>query len=97
MPLLMYYYNIFYKRNVNEKRIKIIPKEITTEFNGISFAHLVMGDGNFLKEKNIIHIYINSFAKEDVELLSSILYNNLSIKSKVCFIQEKSIYINYRK
>jgi len=57
--------------------------ELKYNFNGISLAHLIMGDGNFLSEKNIIRIYTNSFNKEDVILLSNIINENLGIKNKV--------------
>lgn len=46
-------------------------------------AHLIMGDGNYLSERNVIRIYTNSFTKENVDLLSNIIYSNLYIKNKV--------------
>ena len=42
-----------------------------------------MGDGNYLKERNIIRIYTNSFTKNNVILLSNIINDNLSISCKV--------------
>jgi LAGLIDADG DNA endonuclease family len=42
-----------------------------------------MGDGNFLKDRNIIRIYTNSFSRENVELLSNIINGNLNINNKV--------------
>jgi len=42
-----------------------------------------MGDGNFLADRNVIRIYINSFCKNDVFLLSNIIKENLSIDNKV--------------
>lgn len=46
-------------------------------------AHLIMGDGNYLSERNVIRIYTNSFTKDNVDLLSNIIYSNLYIKNKV--------------
>ena len=57
--------------------------ELKYNFNGISLAHLIMGDRNFLSQRNIIRIYTNSFNKEDVILLSNIINENLRIKNKV--------------
>jgi len=42
-----------------------------------------MGDGNYLKDRNIIRIYTNSFTKNNVKLLSNIINENLSISNKV--------------
>jgi len=42
-----------------------------------------MGDGNYLKDKNIIRIYTNSFTKNNVIMLSNIIKSNLNIKNKV--------------
>jgi LAGLIDADG DNA endonuclease family len=84
MPQLLYYYNIFYKKNImNNKREKRVPIELKSNFNAVSLAHLIMGDGNYLRERNIIRIYTNSFIKEDVILLSNIINENLSINNKV--------------
>jgi intein/homing endonuclease len=52
-------------------------------FNAVSLAHLIMGDGNYLKERNIIRIYTNSYIKNDVMLLSNIMKENLFINSRV--------------
>jgi LAGLIDADG DNA endonuclease family len=83
-PQFMYYYNIFYKKNIiNNKWEKIIPWELKHNFNAISLAHLIMGDGNYLRERNIIRIYTNSFTQNNVILLSDIINKNLSISSKV--------------
>ena len=65
------------------KNEKVVPKEIEHWFNAISLAHLIMGDGNFLKERNLIRIYTNSFIKNDVEFLSFVMYKLLHIKSEI--------------
>jgi len=68
---------------MNNRLEKIIPLELKHNFNEISLAHLIMGDGYYLKERNIIRIYTNSFDKNNVILLSEIINKNLSISSKV--------------
>src|SRR5271169_5328423 len=42
-----------------------------------------MGEGNYLKDKNILRIYTNSFTKNNVIMLSNIIKSNLNIKNKV--------------
>ena len=93
MPQLLYYYNIFYKKNIiNKKFEKIVPVELKNNFNAISLAHLIMGDGNYLNKRNIIRIYTNSFTEKDVKLLSNIIIDNLGINNKVVF-DRKNQYI----
>lgn len=83
-PLFIYYYNIFYKKNIIlNKWEKVIPLELKYNFNAVSLAHLIMGDGNYLRERNIIRIYTNSYIQSDVILLSNIMKENLSINNKV--------------
>jgi len=93
MPQLLYYYNIFYKKNIiNNKFEKIVPMELKNNFNAISLAHLIMGDGNYLNTRNIIRIYTNSYTEKDVRLLSNIITDNLGIDTKVVF-DRKDQYI----
>jgi hypothetical protein len=61
----------------------VIPLELKQYFNGISLAHLIMGDGNYLRERNIIRIYTNNYTQNDVILLSNLIKENLSINSRV--------------
>jgi hypothetical protein len=42
-----------------------------------------MGDGNYLKERNLIRIYTNSFIRDNVIFLSNIIKKFLNINSKV--------------
>lgn len=62
IPQLLYYYNIFYKKSIiTNKWEKIVPLELKFSFSAVSLAHLIMGDGNFLKEINIIRIIYEQF------------------------------------
>ena len=78
--LLLYYYYIFYKKNIiTYKWQKRVSLELKSNFNTVSLAHLIKGDGNYLSNRNIIRIYTNSFTKDDVILLSNIINDNLNI------------------
>jgi len=94
LPQLLYYYNIFYKKKniINNKFEKIVPMELKNNFNAITLAHLIMGDGNYLNTRNIIRIYTNSYSEKDVRLLSNIIRDNLGIDTKVVF-DRKDQYI----
>jgi len=84
MPKLVFFYNIFYLYSKKDNKVKkIMPLEIESNFNEISLAHLIMGDGNYLNDRNIIRIYTNSFTNTDVLLLSNVINKNLCIRNKV--------------
>jgi len=98
LPQLLYYYNIFYKKSViDNKTKKVVPKELDNKFNALSLAHLIMGDGNYLKERNIIRIYTNSFIRDDVIFLSHVINKFLNIKCKVIHDRYNQYIINIVK
>lgn len=98
LPQLVKYYNLFYKEDkVVEKWIKIVPSELKHNFDSISLAHLIMGDGNYLKERGIIRIYTNSFSRSHVILLSNIIYENLGVKNKVVHDRKGQYIIHIEK
>lgn len=98
LPQLVKYYNLFYKEDkVLDKWINIVPSELKYDFDSISLAHLIMGDGNYLKERGIIRIYTNSFSKSHVHLLSNIIDENLGIKNKVIHDRRGQYIIHIEK
>ena len=70
---------------------------LNNNFNAISLAHLIMGDGNYSNKINIIRIYTNSFTENDVKLLSNIIIDNLSINNKVVFDRKNQYIIVIKK
>jgi len=76
------------------KKVSIVLK---SNFNAVSLAHLIMRDGNYLKERNIIRIFTNSFSKSDVLLLSNIIKENLNIENKVMFDRNNQFIILIEK
>nr|YP_009059713.1 LAGLIDADG endonuclease [Parasitella parasitica]AIO05763.1 LAGLIDADG endonuclease [Parasitella parasitica] len=89
-PFFSNYYNVFYPDLNNNK--KIVPKDISSDFTEVSLAHLIMGDGNFLKERNMIRIYTNAFTEDDVLNLSATIKNNLNLNNEV-FLDRKDQFI----
>jgi hypothetical protein len=95
---LVKYYNLFYKEDkILKKWIKIIPEDLKYDFDSLGLAHLIKGDGNYLKERGIIRIYTNSFSKSHVILLSNIIYENLGIKNKVIHDRKDQYIIHIDK
>ena len=80
-PFFSNYYEAFYP--IINKNKKIVPKKIADNFTEVSLAHLIMGDGNFFKERNMIRIYTNAFTHEDVLKLSSVIKNNFDVNNDV--------------
>jgi hypothetical protein len=66
-------------------------------FNAIFLAHLIMGDSNYLKERNIIRIYTNSYTQSVVILLSDIMKESLSISNKVIHDRNNQYIIIIKK
>jgi LAGLIDADG DNA endonuclease family len=84
LPHFLPYYDLFYKEDkTKNKWIKTIGDELKCNFDSIALAHLIMGNGNYLKDRNIIRLYTNSFNKNGVILLSNIIKENLQIDNKV--------------
>jgi len=98
LPHLVKYYNIFYKENKSTKnRIKVVPNQLKYNFDSIALAHLIMGDGNYIKEMDVIRLYTNSFDKSNVNLLSKIIKKNLGIDNKVIHDRNNQYIIKIEK
>jgi len=71
---------MFYKLNTKTgKYVKIIPQNLSDHFNSVVLAYLIVTDGNFDKGRNRVRIYTNSFTKEEVERLATIINIKLGI------------------
>lgn len=83
LPSLIKYYIQFYKYEENKgKIIKILPINILEEMTPVVLAYMIMGDGNYNKEKRIIRIYTNSFTEIEVSKIVEVLHKKLEIKSR---------------
>lgn len=89
--------NMYYTYNDLGKRIKILPLNIEMILTPIVLAHLIMGDGNFHKKKHFIRIFTNNYTKEEVQLLSTAIYNKFGIESRLDRARKEQYVIAIRK
>jgi LAGLIDADG DNA endonuclease family len=88
---------MYYAYNNLGKRIKILPLHIELILTPIVLAFLIMGDGNFHKQKGVIRIYTNNFTKEEVQLLSTAIYNKFGIESRLDRARKDQYILAFRK
>lgn len=79
-PLFTEYYNLFYLNGV-----KIIPNNIGDLLTPLALAHFIMQDGSYHKVSKGVTLCTDSFKKEEVELLLSVLEKNFNL---ICTIQK---------
>lgn len=95
LPQLLYYYELFYKVNLEGKFVKIIPLNIEELISPVVLA--LMGDGNLKQPDKIIRIYTNSFTLEQVNLLALAITRKLSIVTKVVHDRNNQYIITISK
>lgn len=59
--------------------IKIIPKNILEYLTSVSLAYWIMDDGSYNKQKKYVVLCTDSYTKEDVLILISILKNKFNL------------------
>ena len=74
------YYNLFYLNGV-----KVIPNNIGDLLTPLGLAHWIMQDGSYHKVSKGIALCTDSFKKEEVELLLSVLQTKFNL---ICTIQK---------
>jgi hypothetical protein len=83
LPIFNALYDMFYVLDSNtNKRVKIVPLNIIDLMSPITLAHLIMGDGGFNKDMNIVRIYTYNFTFDDCNLLADSI-TNLGVKTQV--------------
>ena len=80
LPIFTEYYNLFYYKGV-----KVIPNNIGDILTPLGLAHWIMQDGSYHKFSKGIALCTDSFQKEEVELLLSILKIKFNL---ICTIQK---------
>jgi len=91
------FFNIYYIINSEGKRIKILPLEIEFMLTPIVLANLIMSDGNFHKQHHIIRICTNNYTKQEVQLLSTAIYNKYGIESRIEHVRNEQYILVIRK
>ena len=79
---LIFYYNMFYKMNGNEK-VKIVPKNIHKFLTPRALAYWFMDDGNITSDLQTYVLNTQSFEKHECVFLCDVLYRNFSIFSNI--------------
>ena len=88
MPLFNYYFENFYKLDINtNKYTKTVPEAIN-KFGAyardpVVLAFLIMADGNYDKGRKRVRIYTNCYKKQEVEELALAINNKLGIYAGV--------------
>jgi len=71
-------YEEFYVK-FNNRNIKIVPKNSFDRLTAVSLAFWIMDDGSFNKAKGYLTLCTDSYSKEDVLYLISILENKFNL------------------
>ena len=80
LPLFTEYYNLFYFNGV-----KVIPNNIGDLLTPLGLAHWIMQDRSYHKVSKGVALCTDSFQKEEIQLLLSVLQKNFNL---ICTIQK---------
>ena len=80
LPLFTEYYNLFYFYGV-----KVIPNNIGDLLTPLGLAHWIMQDRSYHKVSKGVALCTDSFQKEEIQLLLSVLQKNFNL---ICTIQK---------
>nr|QNH92692.1 hypothetical protein [Wolfiporia cocos] len=72
------------------KNIKIVPKDTISRLTPVSLAHWIMDDGSFNKSKGYLILCTDSYCKEDVLYLISILKTKFHLSSALFMVKNKT-------
>jgi hypothetical protein len=71
LPTFNQLYDMFYVLDAKtNKRVKIIPRNINDFISPITLAHLIIGDGGYNKNINIVRIYTYKYTLDDCHRLA---------------------------
>jgi hypothetical protein len=86
----------FYIKSEN-KNIKIVPKNSINRITPVSLAYWIMDDGSFSKSKGYLILCTDSYCKEDVLYLISILKTKFNLSSALVKISRPTVLENNTK
>lgn len=85
-------YEDFYVKD-GHKNIKIVPKDIINKLTPVSLAYWIMDDGSFSKSKGYLILCTDSYSKENVLYLTSILETKFNLSSSLFMVQKNKKFI----
>lgn len=82
LPLLNYYFDLFYKMNNNGTYTKVIPKDIATILSARSLAYWIIDDGHRTTYNQTV-LNTNSFTLDEIYLLQEALLLNFKLRTRI--------------
>ena len=87
-------YEDFYVKD-GHTNIQIVPKDSINRLTSVSLAYWIKDDGSFNKSKGYLILCTDSYSKEDILYLTSILETKFNLSSSL-FMVKKNNKIYYR-
>lgn len=85
---------MFYVLDPNtNKRVKIVPININDLISPIVLAHLIMGDGGYNKDIDIVRVYTYNFTFDDCNRLADSI-SNMGVKTQVKYDRQTKNGVN---
>ena len=74
-----------------------MPKDSINRLTSVSLAYWIMDDGSFNKSKGYLILWTDSYSKEDILYLTSILETKFNLSSTLFMVKKnKKIYYRIR-
>lgn len=94
LPIFNELYDMFYVLDPNtNKRVKIVPININDLISPIVLAHLIMGDGGYNKDIDIVRVYTYNFTFDDCNRLADSI-SNMGVKTQVKYDRQTKNGVN---
>jgi hypothetical protein len=77
-----YYYDLFYKYDINNKRYKEVPDNIKELLNARALAYWIIDDGGIDVFK-ATHLNTDAFSLKDINLLVDALKDNFQLRTRL--------------
>jgi hypothetical protein len=77
-----YYYDLFYKYDINNKRYKVVPDNIKELLNARALAYWIMDDGGIDVFK-ATHLNTDAFSLKDINLLVDALKDKFQLRTRL--------------
>ncbi len=81
-PIFNYYYDLFYKYDLSNKRYKVVPNNIKELLNARALAYWIMDDG-YIDAYKSTHLSTHKFNLNDINLLQVALRDNFNLRTRL--------------